>query len=61
MFAMSSPNMACLEAMYEDITRLQGDGDTCDMIIKSGDEELRVHSFVMMARSPVFHRMLVNH
>ena len=52
--------MACLEAMYKDITRLQGDGDTSDMIIKCGDEELRVHSFVIMARSPVFHRMCIH-
>ena len=58
MVIMSRPNMACLEAMYKDITRLHGDHDTSDMVIKCGDEELRVHSFVMMARSPVFHRML---
>jgi len=55
---MPGPNMTCLEAMYKDITRLQGDSDTTDMIVKCGDEELKVHSFVMMARSPVFHRML---
>jgi len=52
------PSIACLEAMYKDVIRLQGDSDTSDMIVKCGNEELKVHSFVMMARSPVFHRML---
>ena len=55
---MPGPNMTCLQAMYKDITRLLGDSETSDMIVKCGDEELKVHSFVMMARSPVFHRML---
>ena len=55
---MPGPNMTCLKAMYKDITRLLGDDETSDMIVKCGEEELKVHSFVMMARSPVFHRML---
>jgi len=56
--SIPSPSMACLEAMYKDITRLQGDSDTTDMVIKCGDQELKVHSLIMMARSPVFYRML---
>jgi len=50
--------MSSLEAMYKDITNLQGDSETEDMVIKCGEEQLQVHSLVMMARSPVFYKML---
>ena len=56
--SIPSPRMACLESMYKDITRLLGDSYTTDMVIKCGDEELKVHSLVMMARSHVFYKML---
>jgi len=53
------PAMVCLEAMYNDITRLLGDTDTTDMVVKCGENGMiRVHSLVMMARSPVFYSML---
>jgi len=53
------PAMACLEAMYKDITRLLGDTATTDMVVKCGEEgQLRAHSVVLMARSPVFYSML---
>ena len=54
-----SPAMACLEAMYKDITRLQGDISTTDMVVKCGEQgQMHVHSLVLMARSPVFYNML---
>ena len=54
-----SPAMACLEAMYKDITRLQGDTSTTDMVVKCGEQgQMHVHSLVLMARSPVFYNML---
>ena len=53
------PAIACLEAMYKDIIRLLGDTDTTDLVLKCGeDRQIRVHSLVMMARSPVFYSML---
>eukprot|EP00092_Neocalanus_flemingeri_P022506 GFUD01024407.1.p1 GENE.GFUD01024407.1~~GFUD01024407.1.p1 ORF type:complete len:354 (+),score=127.24 GFUD01024407.1:75-1136(+) len=54
-----APGMPCLEAMYKDITKLLGDISTTDMVVRCGElGEIRVHSVVLMARSPVFYSML---
>eukprot|EP00092_Neocalanus_flemingeri_P019832 GFUD01021482.1.p1 GENE.GFUD01021482.1~~GFUD01021482.1.p1 ORF type:complete len:355 (+),score=130.60 GFUD01021482.1:80-1144(+) len=54
-----APAMPCLEAMYKDITKLLGDISTTDMVVRCGElGEIRVHSVVLMARSPVFYSML---
>jgi len=53
------PSVACLQAMYSDIISLYKDNSTADITIKCSDEgEIKVHSMLMMARSPVFHSML---
>jgi len=53
------PAMDCLEAMYKDITRLLGDTATADMVVKCGEQgQIKAHSLVLMARSPVFYSML---
>eukprot|EP00092_Neocalanus_flemingeri_P019833 GFUD01021483.1.p1 GENE.GFUD01021483.1~~GFUD01021483.1.p1 ORF type:complete len:354 (+),score=122.26 GFUD01021483.1:80-1141(+) len=54
-----APTMPCLEAMYKDITKLMADTSTTDMVVRCGElGKIRVHSVVLMARSPVFYSML---
>jgi hypothetical protein len=59
---MTSPSICCLEAMYKDmykaVSGMLGEGGTADMTLVCGEERLRVHSFVLAARSPVFRSML---
>jgi hypothetical protein len=59
---MTSPSICCLEAMYKDmykaVSGMLGEEGTADMTLECGGEQLRVHSFVLAARSPVFRSML---
>ena len=50
---MSSPCLPC-----NDISRMQEDEDTKDLVLICEGKRIRVHSFILMARSPVFRAML---
>ena len=55
---MNKPTLPCLEEMYKDISRMQEDEDTKDLVLVCDKKRVRVHSFLMLARSPVFRSML---
>ena len=55
---MVTPNMSCLGAVHRDVARMVVDTATMDMVLVCRKEEIRAHSFILQARSPVFHSML---
>ena len=44
----------------EDISRMQEDEDTKDIVLVCDKKRVRVHSFILLARSPVFRTMLTS-
>ena len=49
---------SCLEAVGRDVARMVVETASMDMVLECREEEIKAHSFILRARSPVFNSML---
>lgn len=50
--------MSCVESLLADLAKMMEDEASSDLTIRCEDKEIRVHTLILSARSPVLHAML---